>query len=112
LYLRYQAGIVTDEMLSLPQKPFLAVGLFEALAAATGMAAGGNFLKPNPTYSSDSVDIKLKYLVTSVSYLDAIIEFSNSICHSRVTWEHFLVILLVHTYTYFPHSVICFVLLE
>ncbi|KAL5228569.1 hypothetical protein ABZP36_016834 [Zizania latifolia] len=40
LYLRYQAGIVTDEMLSLPQKPFLAVGLLEALAAAAGMAAG------------------------------------------------------------------------
>ncbi|CAO1940984.1 unnamed protein product [Urochloa humidicola] len=40
LYLRYQAGIVNDEMLSLPQKPFLAVGLLEALGAATGMAAG------------------------------------------------------------------------
>uniref|UniRef100_J3L7Z2 EamA domain-containing protein n=2 Tax=Oryza brachyantha TaxID=4533 RepID=J3L7Z2_ORYBR len=40
LYLRHQAGIVTDEMLSLPQKPFLAVGLLEALAAASGMAAG------------------------------------------------------------------------
>ena len=47
LYLRYQAGIVTDEMLSLPQKPFLAVGILEALAAAAGMAAGGNFLKPD-----------------------------------------------------------------
>jgi hypothetical protein len=31
-------------MLSLPQKPFLAVGLLEALSAASGMAAGGNFL--------------------------------------------------------------------
>ncbi|KAL6616721.1 hypothetical protein ACP70R_038991 [Stipagrostis hirtigluma subsp. patula] len=40
LYLRYQAGIVTDEMLSLPQKPFLAVGLLEAFGAASGMAAG------------------------------------------------------------------------
>ncbi|XP_062208120.1 protein CLT1, chloroplastic-like isoform X3 [Phragmites australis] len=40
LYLRYQAGIVTDEMLSLPQKPFLVVGLLEAFAAASGMAAG------------------------------------------------------------------------
>uniref|UniRef100_A0A804QWK2 Uncharacterized protein n=1 Tax=Zea mays TaxID=4577 RepID=A0A804QWK2_MAIZE len=40
LYLRYQAGIVTDEMLSLPQKPFLVVGLLEAFAAAAGMAAG------------------------------------------------------------------------
>jgi hypothetical protein len=45
LYLRYQAGIVNDEMLSLPQKPFLAVGLLEAFGAAAGMAAGGKFLK-------------------------------------------------------------------
>ena len=41
LYCRYQAGIVTDEMLSLPKIPFLAVGLLEALGAASGMAAGG-----------------------------------------------------------------------
>ncbi|XP_044482591.1 protein CLT1, chloroplastic isoform X1 [Mangifera indica] len=40
LYLRYHAGIVTDEMLSMPKAPFLLVGLLEALAAATGMAAG------------------------------------------------------------------------
>lgn len=40
LYLRYQSGIVNDEMLSLPQKPFLAVGLLEAFGAAAGMAAG------------------------------------------------------------------------
>ncbi|KAL5764524.1 hypothetical protein ACOSP7_016877 [Xanthoceras sorbifolium] len=40
LYIRYHAGIVTDEMLSMPKGPFLAVGLLEALAAATGMAAG------------------------------------------------------------------------
>ncbi|KAJ8539836.1 hypothetical protein K7X08_014088 [Anisodus acutangulus] len=40
LYLRYHAGKVTDEMLSLPKFPFVAVGLLEALAAASGMAAG------------------------------------------------------------------------
>ncbi|OIS96480.1 PREDICTED: protein CLT3, chloroplastic-like [Nicotiana attenuata] len=40
LYLRYHAGKVTDEMLSLPKTPFVAVGLLEALAAASGMAAG------------------------------------------------------------------------
>ncbi|XP_043718786.1 protein CLT1, chloroplastic-like isoform X2 [Telopea speciosissima] len=40
LYARYHAGIVTDEMLSLPKTPFLLVGLLEALAAACGMAAG------------------------------------------------------------------------
>jgi hypothetical protein len=37
-------------MLSLPQKPFLAVGLLEAFGAAAGMAAGGNFLKPDSAY--------------------------------------------------------------
>ncbi|KAK7304898.1 hypothetical protein VNO77_42791 [Canavalia gladiata] len=40
LYIRYHAGIVTDEMLSMPKTPFLFVGLLEALGAATGMAAG------------------------------------------------------------------------
>ncbi|TXG73449.1 hypothetical protein EZV62_002028 [Acer yangbiense] len=40
LYIRYHAGIVTDEMLSMPKGPFLFVGLLEAVAAATGMAAG------------------------------------------------------------------------
>ncbi|XP_072984471.1 protein CLT1, chloroplastic-like isoform X1 [Typha latifolia] len=40
LYIRYHAGIVTREMLSLPKTPFLAVGLLEALGAVSGMAAG------------------------------------------------------------------------
>ncbi|CAI9090045.1 OLC1v1024729C1 [Oldenlandia corymbosa var. corymbosa] len=40
LYLRYRAGKVTNEMLALPKMPYLAVGLLEALGAASGMAAG------------------------------------------------------------------------
>lgn len=40
--MRYHAGIVTDEMLSLPKTPYLFVGMLEALGAASGMAAGGN----------------------------------------------------------------------
>ncbi|XP_054818747.1 protein CLT1, chloroplastic-like [Prosopis cineraria] len=40
LLVRYRAGIVTDEMLSTPKAPFIAVGLLEALGAAAGMAAG------------------------------------------------------------------------
>nr|KJB83546.1 hypothetical protein B456_013G253300 [Gossypium raimondii] len=40
MYLRYHAGIVTHEMLSMPKAPYLVIGLLEALAAATGMAAG------------------------------------------------------------------------
>lgn len=39
LYIRHHAGIVTKEMLSLPQAPYLAVGLLEALAGVSGMAA-------------------------------------------------------------------------
>ncbi|KAI3704221.1 hypothetical protein L1987_74437 [Smallanthus sonchifolius] len=40
LHFRYRAGIVTDEMLSMPKAPLLAVGLMEALGASSGMAAG------------------------------------------------------------------------
>ncbi|XP_061346285.1 protein CLT3, chloroplastic-like [Gastrolobium bilobum] len=40
MYIRQHAGIVTDEMLRTPQTPFIVIGLLEALAAATGMAAG------------------------------------------------------------------------
>ncbi|KDP43205.1 hypothetical protein JCGZ_22757 [Jatropha curcas] len=39
LRMRYHAGLVTDEMLSMPKAPFLLVGFLEALGAATGMAA-------------------------------------------------------------------------
>ncbi|GMH05630.1 hypothetical protein Nepgr_007470 [Nepenthes gracilis] len=39
LYLRHHAGLITDEMLSLPKTPFLVVGFLEALGAASGMAA-------------------------------------------------------------------------
>ncbi|KAK2977556.1 hypothetical protein RJ640_018198 [Escallonia rubra] len=46
LYLRYHAGLVTDEMLSLPKTPYLAVGLLEALGAVCGMAAGASFQRP------------------------------------------------------------------
>ncbi|KAI3994009.1 hypothetical protein MKX01_003022 [Papaver californicum] len=39
LYFRYHAGIVSGEMLALPKGPFVGVGILEALAAASGMAA-------------------------------------------------------------------------
>jgi hypothetical protein len=41
LYVRYRAGIVTDEMLAVPKWRFLAIGILEALGVATGMSAGG-----------------------------------------------------------------------
>ncbi|KAK8963317.1 hypothetical protein KSP40_PGU019247 [Platanthera guangdongensis] len=47
LYGRYRAGIVTNEMLSMPKTPFMAVGLLEALGAASGMAAGGKRYRAN-----------------------------------------------------------------
>ncbi|KAL1808689.1 hypothetical protein ACET3Z_025679 [Daucus carota] len=40
LHLRYHAGLVTDEMLSLPKTPYIFVGILEALGAVSGMAAG------------------------------------------------------------------------
>lgn len=40
LHIRHHAGLVTNEMLDAPKAPFVLVGLLEALAAATGMAAG------------------------------------------------------------------------
>ena len=43
MYIRHHAGIVTDEMLHMPKTPYVVIGVLEALAAATGMAAGGNF---------------------------------------------------------------------
>lgn len=39
LYVRYRAGIVTREMLQLPKKKFLIIGLLEAFAIAMGMAS-------------------------------------------------------------------------
>ena len=39
LYIRHRAGVVTKEMLSLPRAPYLVVGLLEALAGVSGMAA-------------------------------------------------------------------------
>ncbi|CAI0541321.1 unnamed protein product [Linum tenue] len=42
LHFRHRAGIVSNEMLSLPKGPFILVGILEALGAATGMAAAAN----------------------------------------------------------------------
>ncbi|CAA7399419.1 unnamed protein product [Spirodela intermedia] len=47
LYVRYQSGIVTKEMLALPKSPFVAIGILEALGVAVGMAAGA--MLPGPS---------------------------------------------------------------
>lgn len=41
LYIRYRAGIVTDEMIALPKSRFMAIGILEALGVASGMASAG-----------------------------------------------------------------------
>lgn len=42
LYMRYQSGIVTDEMLEIPKSHFVLSGALEALGVAAGMAAAAN----------------------------------------------------------------------
>ncbi|KAH7306321.1 hypothetical protein KP509_22G006400 [Ceratopteris richardii] len=42
LYMRYQSGLVTKEMLGLPKLPFVLAGALEALGLAAGMAAAAN----------------------------------------------------------------------
>jgi hypothetical protein len=42
LFIRFQAGIVTKEMLGLPKLQFIALGALEALGIASGMAAAAN----------------------------------------------------------------------
>ncbi|KAF5199336.1 CRT (Chloroquine-resistance transporter)-like transporter protein, partial [Thalictrum thalictroides] len=46
LFLRYSAGIVTNEMLSLPKYCFVLIGILEALGVAAGMSAGA--MLPGP----------------------------------------------------------------
>lgn len=41
LYMRYRAGIVTDEMIAIPKSRFMAIGILEALGVASGMASAG-----------------------------------------------------------------------
>ncbi|KAL9279997.1 putative chloroquine-resistance transporter [Arabidopsis thaliana] len=54
LYFRYRAGIVTQEMLSVPKLPFLIVGVLESLALAAGMAAASNLSGPSTTVLSQT----------------------------------------------------------
>ncbi|KAG8369173.1 hypothetical protein BUALT_Bualt15G0123700 [Buddleja alternifolia] len=40
LYMRYRAGIATDEMLAFPKSPFIIIGLLEAVGVVSGMYSG------------------------------------------------------------------------
>ncbi|KAL4336130.1 hypothetical protein GQ457_07G024290 [Hibiscus cannabinus] len=46
LFIRYRAGIVTNEMLGLPKSRFAAIGMLEALGVASGMASAA--MLPGP----------------------------------------------------------------
>ncbi|KAK6130535.1 hypothetical protein DH2020_035716 [Rehmannia glutinosa] len=46
LYMRYRAGTVTNEMLSIPKLPFIIIGLLEALGVVSGMYSGA--MLPGP----------------------------------------------------------------
>ncbi|RCV19048.1 hypothetical protein SETIT_3G352700v2 [Setaria italica] len=46
LYARHRAGVVTRDMLALPKRRFVAIGLLEALGVASGMSAGA--MLPGP----------------------------------------------------------------
>ncbi|KAL7127677.1 hypothetical protein ABFS83_14G268000 [Erythranthe nasuta] len=46
LFMRYRAGITTDEMLSFPKIPFIIIGLLEALGVVSGMYSGA--MLPGP----------------------------------------------------------------
>ncbi|KAF8404733.1 hypothetical protein HHK36_009622 [Tetracentron sinense] len=46
LYVRYGAGIVTEEMLAIPKSRFVAIGILEALGVAAGMSSGA--MLPGP----------------------------------------------------------------
>lgn len=46
LYLRYKGGLVTDEMLSIPKAPFIAMGFLESVSLVSGMYAGA--MLPGP----------------------------------------------------------------
>lgn len=47
LYMRYAAGMVTNEMMALPKSRFVAIGILEALGVASGMSAAA--MLPGPT---------------------------------------------------------------
>ncbi|XP_059631237.1 protein CLT2, chloroplastic [Cornus florida] len=46
LYIRYRAGIVTDEMMAIPKSRFVFIGILEALGVAAGMSSGA--MLPGP----------------------------------------------------------------
>lgn len=67
LYLRYRAGIVTEEMVAVPKSRFMAIGLLEALGVAAGMSAGA--MLPGPAIPILSQAFLVWQLIFSVLIL-------------------------------------------
>lgn len=67
LFVRYQAGIVTKEMLALPKSRFMLIGLLEAMGVASGMAAAA--MLPGPSIPVLSQSFLVWQLILSVVVL-------------------------------------------
>ncbi|KAK8937401.1 hypothetical protein KSP39_PZI012168 [Platanthera zijinensis] len=67
LYVRYNIGIVTKEMLAVPKSRFITIGLLEALGVACGMSAGA--ILPGPAIPILSQTFLIWQLVFSVLIL-------------------------------------------
>ncbi|KAM3315169.1 hypothetical protein ACQJBY_033739 [Aegilops geniculata] len=67
LFVRYQAGIVTKEMLALPKSRFMLIGLLEAMGVASGMAAAA--MLPGPSIPVLSQSFLVWQLILSVIVL-------------------------------------------
>ncbi|XP_044982581.1 protein CLT2, chloroplastic-like [Hordeum vulgare subsp. vulgare] len=67
LFVRYQAGIVTREMLALPKSRFMLIGLLEAMGVASGMAAAA--MLPGPSIPVLSQSFLVWQLILSVIVL-------------------------------------------
>ncbi|XP_044955017.1 protein CLT1, chloroplastic-like [Hordeum vulgare subsp. vulgare] len=67
LFVRYQAGIVTREMLALPKSRFMLIGLLEAMGVASGMAAAS--MLPGPSIPVLSQSFLVWQLILSVIVL-------------------------------------------
>ncbi|KAJ3675599.1 hypothetical protein LUZ60_004641 [Juncus effusus] len=67
LYLRYQSGIITREMLSIPKIRFVAIGALEAIGVASSMAAGA--MLPGPAIPILSQSFLVWQLTFSIIFL-------------------------------------------
>ncbi|KAF3338138.1 Protein CLT2 [Carex littledalei] len=67
LFLRYRAGIVTKEMLSLPKVHFVVIGVLEALGVASGMSAGA--MLPGPAIPILSQSFLVWQIIFSILFL-------------------------------------------